>query len=136
QALIPELVPRDQLASASALGAVSMNLARAIGPAVAGLLISRIGTAAVFGINAVTFIVFALVLLLWRRQPEEVAGQRERFRPAMRAGSRYVRHSPVVRRLLLRLSLFIVPAVVVWALLPLIATRRLGMGPSGYGILL
>jgi MFS family permease len=136
QALIPELVPRSQLASASALGAVSMNLARAIGPAVAGLLISRVGTAAVFGINAVSFVVFSLVLLLWRREQVEEAGQRERFGPALRAGSRYVRHSPVVRRLLLRVLLFLVPAVVVWALLPLVATDGLGLGPSGYGVLL
>jgi len=136
QALIPELVPRSQLAAASALGAVSMNLARAIGPAIAGLLISHVGTAAVFGINAVSFVVFSLVLLLWRRGQVEDAGQRERFGPALRAGSRHVRHSPVVRRLLLRVALFLVPAVVVWALLPLVATERLGLGPSGYGVLL
>lgn len=136
QALIPELVPRSQLASASALGAVSMNLARAVGPAVAGLLISYVGTSAVFGINAVSFVVFSLVLLLWRREQVEATAQRERFGPALRAGSRYVRHSPVVRRLLLRVVLFLVPAVVLWALLPLIATQRLGLGPSGYGVLL
>jgi MFS family permease len=67
QALIPELVPRAQLAAASALGAVSMNLARAIGPAIAGLLISQVGTAAVFAINAASFVAFCLVLLLWKR---------------------------------------------------------------------
>ncbi|HEU0101755.1 MAG TPA: MFS transporter [Mycobacteriales bacterium] len=136
QALIPELVPRAQLPAASALGAVSMNLARAVGPAVAGLLIARVGTAAVFGINAVSFVVFALVLLLWRREAVDEPGERERFGPALRAGGRFVRHSPVVRRLLLRVGMFLVPAVVVWALLPLVATQRLGLGPSGYGVLL
>ena len=135
-ALIPELVPRSQLAEASALGAVSMNLARVVGPAIAGLLISHVGTAAVFGINALSFAAFSLVLLMWRREQVGEPGQRERFGSALRAGRRYVRHSPVVRRLLLRQALFTVPAVVVWALLPLVSAERLGLGPSGYGVLL
>ncbi len=136
QALIPELVPRAQLAAASALGAVSMNLARAIGPAIAGLLISQVGTAAVFAINAASFVAFCLVLLLWKRDQTVEVGERERFGPALRAGGRFVRHSSVVRRLLLRAVLFLLPAIIVWALLPLIAADRLGLGPSGYGGLL
>src|SRR3954453_21346248 len=67
QALIPELVPRRQLASASALGAISMNLARAVGPAIAGVLIARTGSGVVFGLNALTFAYF--VLVLWRWHP-------------------------------------------------------------------
>jgi MFS family permease len=136
QALIPDLVPRRELASAAALGAVSMNLARAVGPALAGLIIARTGTAAVFAINAATFVGFACVLLLWRREPVDNPGSRERFPSALRAGGRYVRHSPVVRRLLLRVALFLLPAMALWALLPLIATERLNLGPAGYGVLL
>ena len=136
QALIPELVPRAELPSASALGAVSMNVARAVGPAVAGLIIARIGTAAVFAINAASFIVFACVLMLWRREQIGDSRGRERFGPALRAGGRYVRHSPVVRRLVLRVILFLVPAMALWALLPLIAIDQLSLGASGYGLLL
>ncbi|NHC44466.1 MFS transporter [Motilibacter sp. K478] len=135
QALIPELVPRSQITSASALGSISVNLARAVGPAVAGLLISHVGVAAVFALNAVTFAVFGAVLLAWRR-PVDDPREREPFAFALRAGGRYVRHSPVVRRLLLRVLLFVVPAMAVWALLPLVATRRLDLGASGYGVLL
>jgi len=136
QALIPELVPRNQLASASALGAISTNLARAIGPAIAGLLIAHVGIAAVFALNALTFLGFAVILLVWRRDAEEVAGPPERFAAALRAGGRYVRHSPVVRRILLRTGLFIVPATALWALLPLIARQHLHFGAGGYGLLL
>jgi predicted MFS family arabinose efflux permease len=136
QALIPDLVPRNQLSSATALGGVSVNLARAVGPAVAGLLIARVGVGAVFALNTATFAVFALVLLGWRRPPGEDRPLPERFIPALRAGGRYVRYSPVVRRILLHLSLFLVPASALWALLPLVATRRLGLGPGGYGLLL
>ena len=113
QALIPELVPRDQLAAASALGGISINLARAVGPAIAGLLIARVGVGAVFALNTATFLILIAVLTVWRR-PIEAAGQApERFLPALRAGARYVKYSPVVRRILLRLALFVVPATAV-----------------------
>ncbi len=136
QSLIPELVPRSELRSASALGAVSMNVARAVGPAVAGLIITRIGTAAVFAINAATFVLFTAVLLAWRREQPDDVGRRERFGPAMRAGGRYVRHSPVVRRLVLRVIIFVSPAMALWALLPVVARDRLDLSASGYGVLL
>jgi len=54
----------------------------------------------------------------------------------LRAGGRYVRHAPVVRRILLRASLFLFPASALWGLLPLVASRRLALGSSGYGLLL
>ena len=136
QALIPELVPREQLPSASALGAISINLARAIGPALAGLLIARVGVGVVFGINTLAFLLLIGVLLVWRRPIEAAAQAPERFLPALRAGGRYVRYSPITRRILLRLGLFIVPATAVWALLPLVATRLLHLGSGGYGLLL
>ncbi|MEU8659769.1 MFS transporter [Actinoplanes philippinensis] len=136
QSVIPELVPRPQLASASALGAISMNLARAVGPAVAGLLIARAGAGVVFGLNTVSFAVFALVLWRWRTAGAATAGAPERFAAAVRSGGRYVRHSPVVRRILLRAGLFLVPGSALWALLPLVASRGLGLGSGGYGVLL
>jgi MFS family permease len=136
QAVIPEIVPRDELPSASALGAVNTNLARSAGPAVAGLLVAHIGSAAVFGLNAASFAVFAAALLLWRRPAQSGASRSERFGPALRAGERYVRHSPTVRGLLVRVVLFVLPGSVIWGLLPLVAHQELGMGASGYGVLL
>jgi MFS family permease len=136
QALIPELVPRSQLPAASALGSISINLARSVGPAIAGVLVAQVGVAAVFGLNALSFLVFGLVLARWRRPVEGPAGTPERFAAALRAGGRYVRHSPVVRRILLRASLFVVPGSALWALLPLVASRRLALGAGGYGVLL
>jgi MFS family permease len=136
QAVIPELVPRAQIPSAAALGSIGMNLARAVGPAVAGVLLARLGPAVVFGINATTFLIFAVTLFLWRRRPADDAGLPEPFVAALRAGGRYVRHSPIMRRLLLRAAVFILPAVALWALLPLLADRRLGLGAGGYGLLL
>lgn len=136
QALIPDLVPRAQLLSAAALGSISINAARAIGPAIAGLLIAHLGVAVVFWLNTVTFLVFAGVLLRWRPGPDLRPGTPERFTAALRAGGRYVRHAPIVRRLLLRAVLFIVPGSALWSLLPLVARNRLGLGSGGYGMLL
>jgi MFS family permease len=136
QALIPDVVPRTQLPSASALGSVSVNLARSVGPAIAGVLVARAGVAVVFGVNTLSFLVFAVALLLWRTGRPPRTADPERFLSAIRAGGRYVRHSPVVRRILLRSALFVVPGSAVWALLPLIANDRLRIGSSGYGVLL
>ncbi len=136
QAVIPELVPRAQLASASALGAISVNLARAVGPAVAGVLIARTGAGVVFALNTVSFAVFALALWRWRPRATGTGTAPERFGAAVRSGGRYVRHSPVVRRILLRAALFLIPGSALWALLPLVASRRLGLGSGGYGVLL
>jgi MFS family permease len=136
QSLVPELVPREQLRAASALGSISVNLARLIGPAVAGLLIAWIGVAAVFGLNALTYLFFAVVLITWRPPAGTAPELPERFLSAMRAGGRYVLNAPVVQRILLRAAIFLVPASVVWTLLPLVATQRLGLGADGYGLLL
>jgi MFS family permease len=136
QALIPELVPRAELPAASALGAISINVARAVGPALAGVLVARASVAVVFAINAISYVVLAAVLARWG-PPTAVSGDvPERFTPALRAGARYIRHSPVERRILLRSGLFVLPGTSLWALLPLVASGRLELGAGGYGLLL
>ncbi len=136
QSLVPDLVPRHQLRSASVLSSLSINLARVVGPAIAGLVIARAGVGAVFALNAAAALVYLVVLLAWRPPAGSASRVPERFIAAMRAGGRYVRFSPVVRRILLRAALFLVPASALWALLPLIASQRLGQGAAGYGVLL
>ncbi len=136
QSLIPDLVPRTHVAAASTLGSISVNLARAIGPAIAGVLIARIGVGAVFAINAATFLFYGIVAAAWHPTIEPSTQLPERFVSALRAGGRYVRYAPVMRRMLLRTALFLVPGSALWALLPLVATTRLKMGASGYGLLL
>ena len=134
QSLIPELLPRTQLRAAARLHMVSVNLARSVGPALAGVVIAYAGVPFVFALNAASVAFFALVLLLWRRPRAESAG-RERFLPALRAGGRYVLNEPVVRRVMLRSALFVGPAMALWGLLPLIASEHLGLGAQGFGAL-
>src|SRR5919106_736370 len=101
----------------------------------AGLVITKIGGAAVFAVNTATFVIYAIVVA---SHPNlgGTTGSHERFLPGLRAGGRYVRHAPVVRRILLRAVLFLLPGSALWALLPLVATTRFDLGPGGYGALL
>ena len=134
QPLITELVPRDQISSATQLDMVNVNVSRAIGPAIAGLIITRWGVPPVFAFTALSTTVLLAALLMWRR-PRAVLPAREQFLPALRAGGRYVRHEPVVRLLCGRVAMFIAPGSAMWALLALIANRGLGLNADGYGVL-
>ncbi|AKN74367.1 major facilitator transporter [Streptomyces sp. PBH53] len=137
QALQPELVEREQLGQAAALGAVNMNLARAVGPALGGVVVAAMGAGWVFAFNALSYLGIAAVLLLWRRPvtPRPIA-RSEGLLTAVQAGRRYVRHAPGVRRVLLRTAAFVPGGAALWSLLPLVASRSLGLGSDGYGILL
>ena len=134
-ATVPELVPRSQLRAASRLDLVGVNVSRAIGPAIGGVIIAHFGgVPVVFALNALSVVVLAIALLRWRR-PQEAARNRERFVRALRAGGRYVWHEPVMRRLLVRVIIFVVPGVAMWGLLPVIASKHLGLQADGYGAL-
>ena len=136
QAMLPELVPRTQVRAAARLDLVGVNLARSVGPALAGVVIAHLGgVPVVFALNAASVVLFAIALLWWRRRRDDSDSRRERFLPALRAGGRYIRHEPVVRRVLLRVIVFVVPGMAVWALLPLIARQRLDLSADGYGAL-
>ena len=135
QSLVPDMVPREEIPSAAALSSISINLSRAIGPAIAGVLVAQIGVAAVFAVNTATILLYAIVVAAHPRLGGTPKSP-ERFLPGLRAGGRYVRNAPVVQRILLRAALFLVPGTALWALLPLIATTRLGLGAGGYGLLL
>jgi predicted MFS family arabinose efflux permease len=136
QSLIPDIVPRTQIRAASALSSANVNIARAVGPAIAGLVIARIGVPAVFALNTLTFVFYLVVLLFWRGPARVRGGVPEPFVSAVRAGIRYVRYSEVVRRILIRAAVFLLPASALWALLPVVATQRLGLGADGYGLML
>lgn len=135
QAIQPELVPRPLIGASSALGGVTVNGARAVGPALAGVLLSLFGAPVVFGINALSFIGAVVALLWWRRPQQSGLDDREPFTAALRAGVRYVSSAHLVRRILLRSALFALPASALWALLPVTA-KRLDLTASGYGFLL
>ncbi len=136
QVFVQDLVPREEVRAVAALGGVAVNGARAVGPALAGVLVAQVGAAAVFAVNAVAALAFVGVLVVSRRPKADQEGPRERLRSALATGGRYVRHEPVVQRMLLRVFLFVLPGAAMWALLPVVADKLLHAGAGGYGLLL
>jgi predicted MFS family arabinose efflux permease/quinol monooxygenase YgiN len=136
QAIQPDLVDRALLPQAAALNGLNMNLARAVGPAIGGVVVAAVGPAWVFALNAVSFVGIMIVVTCWKAPAPVGTGPPERLVEALRAGGRYVRHARIVRLLLYRAVLFIPAASAVWALLPVVASTRLGLGSGGYGLLL
>ncbi|MFI9502888.1 MFS transporter [Nocardia sp. NPDC052566] len=136
QAIQPELVPREQITAAAALGSMNINLGRAVGPALAGVLVSLSGPQLVFALNALSFGGIVAVLAVWRRPATERKLPSERPLAALQAGTRFIRAAPAIRRVLFRSILFIAPASALWALLPVIARDELGLSSSGYGVML
>ncbi|CAM3548948.1 MFS transporter [Stackebrandtia soli] len=135
QAIQPELVPRELIPAAAALGSLNINAARAVGPAIAGAIVAVAGPAIVFAVNAASFLAVMFAVLAWRRGPTDT-DIGDRWAAALRTGMRYVTNAPGVRRILLRSALFVIPASALWALLAVTAESRLHLGPNGYGLLL
>jgi MFS family permease len=136
QAIIPELVPRSELPAAVSLNSVAFNIARAVGPALGGILVAAVGSWAVFLLNSLSFVGVIIVLSRWKREPVESVAPTERILGAMRAGVRYVRHEPELRAVFVRTGVYVSCASALWAMMPLVARKQLGLGAFGYGVLL
>jgi MFS family permease len=134
QAITPEIVCAENHASAVALNSVGFNVARAIGPALGGLVIAMTSSGVAFLLNAASFFGVIFFLYRWKRPPSEQPGT-ERIFQSMRAGLRYVRSAPLVHCVLIRTGAFSVAASALLALLPIIA-RRSDQAATGYGLLL
>src|SRR5260221_12410635 len=135
-AVIPELVPRDELQPAIALNSIAINVSRAIGPAIAGVLVAAVGAWLVFALNALSCIGILVVLYGWRRERRTSSLPAERFVSAIRVGVRYVTHTRALQGVLIRGIGFFLFASATWSLLPLIVRKELGRGPEVYGVLL
>ncbi|CAG9168090.1 MFS transporter [Cupriavidus respiraculi] len=136
QSIVPELVPRTQLKSAVALNALGVNIARAIGPAIGGLLLASVGAAATYGMDLLSYVLVIAALVWWRRAPSGVDPLREHFFSAFRAGLRFTRANRRLHVVLARAAVHFAFASSVWALLPLVARQLLQGGPGLYGVLL
>lgn len=134
-AITPEIVPRRELPGALVLNSMAMNTARAIGPAVAGVIVATAGTGAVFLLNAVSFLAVVVVLYRWQRQPSSSTLPAERFLTALRTGYRFGRHHRPLHAAVVRGIGFVLFASATWALMPLVARQLVGGGPQTFGLL-
>ena len=139
QAFAAELVPRRDLMNAIALNSASFNLARVVGPAVAGLALAFYGPAFNFGVNAVSYL--AVLFGLWRMDPDALhrsASRPERFdsvRSSLAEGLRYARRTPTVLWPLVLLGGMATFGMNFQTLLPVFARDTLAFGADGYGAL-
>jgi predicted MFS family arabinose efflux permease len=115
------------------LNSAGFNAARALGPAIGGIVIAAAGSGIAFMLNAVSFFGVILFLYRWKRTPRLAANPAQRMHEALMAGLHQVRTTPRAKAVLVRTCLFSVSASVIWSLLPLIARSH---GPMGYGALL
>ncbi|WP_424964830.1 MFS transporter [Dinoroseobacter sp. S375] len=136
QAVVPQLVPRDTLKPAIALNSMGINISRAIGPALAGVLIAAIGLAAPFALNALSHLVIILALILWRPDAPTPRRKGGSIPAEMATGLRHVRHNPAMLATLIRALTFFLFASAYWSLLPLIARQAEGGGSALYGSLM
>jgi MFS family permease len=135
-AIVPELVPREQLPAALALNGVSMNASRIIGPLVAGALIASLGSAYVFMLNAVLSVVAAVIISRWDRTPTPHPLGREKLLSAMRVGLQFVAQSTHLHGVFARICLFFFHSTALIALLPLLARGLPGGGAGTFTLML
>ena len=137
QAVVPQLVSKTDLPAAVAANSVGINVSRAVGPAIGGILVGAMGIAAPFWLNAFSNVGVIAALIGWH--PPRKSGTPlppESFGNAIRTGLRHARYNRHLSATLIRAIAFFGFASAYWALLPLVARSRIAGGPALYGILL
>lgn len=134
-ASIHDLVAREDVARAVALGAVAFNVARAVGPALAGGLAAGLGSGSALLTSAPLFVLMIAAVFRMKQAQRALRGMPETVFSGVLSGLRYARHSPAMRSLMIRNASFSLCASAFWALLPVIARDQLQLGAGGFGLL-
>lgn len=132
QASVRLQVGSRDLPQAITLNTIAFNLARSVGPALGGLLISLVGTAVAFGLNALSYLALIVVLLRWR--PDTLPPHRKPMLRAIAKGIRFCASSDPVRRVLVRGFAFGFGAAGFQALLPSLVRDQLNGAEITYGL--
>jgi len=135
RAVLPELVSKEDLPAAAALNGIEFNFARAIGPALAGIVIAVANVGTAFLVNAASFLGVIFVIARWKRPRHKSTTPPETLSGATVAALRYVRYSPAIRTLIIRSGILMFFASGFLALLPSLA-HEASRSPMGYGLLL
>jgi MFS family permease len=131
QAITPDVVSPSRHASAVALNSAGFNVARAVGPALGGLVVAAAGAGWSFLLNAASFFGVIYFLYRWKHEPESMRARG--VRESILEGFRHVRGAPEVRSVLIRTGAFSFGAASLLALLPVVCQPH---GAQGYGFLL
>src|SRR5439155_6984924 len=136
QASVNDIVTRSEIPRAVSLGAVAFNVARALGPALAGALAAWLSTGSALLVAAAFFSVMVVLVYPYPSSGRPIPGVPETLLSGMQSGLRYTRHSKPLRALIIRNFSFSFCASALWALMPLVARDQLALGAGGYGTLM
>ncbi|HEY0792986.1 MAG TPA: MFS transporter [Chthoniobacterales bacterium] len=132
--VVPEMVDKEELASAITLGGVQLNLAGIAGPAFGGLLLPLVGPAAVFSVTTLAFLAAAWVIARQYRSRRRPEPHLESYLESFASAARYVRYTPGMQVILMRDLLFGLFIAVVPALVPVVAFQHLRLQASQLGL--
>jgi MFS family permease len=132
--VVPEIVQKEELASAITLGGVQMNLGGIVGPALGGLLLPIMGPAMLFSLNSLAFLTMAWVIWQHYRRRRRPQPHLENFLESFASAARYVRYTPGMQVILTRDFLFGLFIAVVPALVPVVALQHLQLPASHLGL--
>jgi MFS family permease len=134
---VADTVPREDIGQAITAMSIAWNSARALGPALAGFVFAHLGAGWVFAIAVVSGLVMMQAIRKWPPKPHPKSRlPAERLWGGTLSGLRFARHSEIVLAQLLRTMAYSGAGAALWALLPVIGQRQLGLGAAGFGLLM
>jgi len=134
-AIVPEIVPDEDLPSAATLSGLQLNISGLLGPSLGGLILPLVGPNIVFAANALGFLVVLLAVLNWKRQQIASKLPLENFFESLATAVRYASHAPGIEVVLFRNALFTLFIGLIPALLPVVGLKELHLSPSNLGFL-
>jgi MFS family permease len=136
QALVIELVDRKELAGAIALNSSGFNLARVVGPSIGAVVIAKLGIAACYGVNSLSYIAVLIGLFMIKLPPRTEVTAAVNPMDGIRELLRYMRDTPSINALMKLVAIFSVFGIPYLTLMPVVARRVLHLDAGGYGLLL
>ena len=134
-AVVPDIVSKEELPSAITLGGVQLNLSGIVGPALGGFMLPLLGAPLVISLNAMAFVLVALVVMRWKPRQVAATRLRENFTESFISSLRYARNSQRMKVILFRNVLFSLVISVIPALLPVIALRACACSAAQLGLI-
>jgi MFS family permease len=136
QSLVIELVDRRELSGAIALNSSGFNLARVVGPSIGAVVIAKLGIAACYGLNSLSYISVLFGLFLIQLPPRVETVTSVKPLDGIRELMRFMRDTPSVNALMKVVTVFSVLGIPYLTLMPVVARKVLHLDAGGYGLLL
>lgn len=134
QSFVPLLVSREDLPNAIALSSSMFNVARMLGPAIAGFLIASFGEGICFIVNVISYIPI-IIFIFWVKTQKQIIKRSSSVLTHLKEGLEYAWNNKPVRALLLMVGIFSFFGASLSTLMPIFSDQILNSGPQGLGIL-